>query len=73
MAFVITILFIVETFSTFFTSPASFLLVMLWLFLIDVVLVCSAGLLSFFTSRLFPPVIGSVYENDAITRLRLGD
>ena len=72
-ATVVTIVFIVMTFSTFFTSPASFPLVMLWLLLIYVVFFCSLWLGVFVSFRVFPPVVERLYANDVITRLRLDD
>ncbi len=70
---VVTIVFIVRTFSIFFTSPASFPLVMLWFVLILVVLYCSLWLGLFVSCRMFPPTLKRLHANDAITVLRLDE
>ena len=72
-AVIITLIFVVGTFSTFFTSPASFSLVMLWFVLIFVVHICAMWLLAFVYFRISPPVVERVYAYDNITRLRLDD
>ena len=73
LSVVITILFVAETFSIFFKSPASFTLVMLWLALILVVCICSLFLGAFASYRMFPPPIERLYANDEITVLRLDE
>lgn len=70
---VITIAFIVGTFSTFFTSPASFPLVMLWLVLILIVLCGSLWLGAFISYRIFPPSLTGLHANDEITVLCLDE
>jgi len=72
-AVVITLAFIATTFSTFFTSPASFPLVMLWFLLIFLVCICGLWIGAFVSFRVSPPVIERVYANDEMTRLRLDD
>lgn len=73
LSVVITIAFIVETFSTFFTSPASFPLVMLWFVMILVVFFCTVLLGTFVWYLMFPPPIERLYANDKITVLRLDE
>jgi hypothetical protein len=73
LSLIVTILFIVETFSTFFTSPASFPLVMLWLLMIFAVNIASILLINFVSYRMFPPVVKSLHANDDIAVLRLDE
>jgi hypothetical protein len=73
LSLIVTVFFIVETFSTFFTSPASFPLVMFWFVLIFVVNVASLFLFVFVSFRLFPPEVKGAHANDDIAVLRLGD
>jgi hypothetical protein len=70
---VVTILLIVVTFSTFFTSPASFPLVMLWFLLMLVFFCCSLGIGAFVFYRIFPPYLDRLYSNDRVTVLRLDE
>ena len=66
----ITILFIVGTFSTFFTSPA---MVTLWFVLILVVVYISLAICVFVWYRMAPPSLERAYVNDKITVLHLDD
>lgn len=69
----VTIVFIVATFSTFFTSPANFALVMFWLLLILAVRSGSIFFTALFLHLFYPPVIERLYANDVIITLRLSD
>ena len=70
---VITIVFVVETFSTFLTSPASVPLFTLWLVLILMVCWGSAFLLGLVSLKMFPPCVERVHANDKITVLHLDE
>ena len=68
----VTIVTIVKTFSTFFTSPPSFPLVMLWLVIL-VLVQFGATLLSMVSIFISPPTVETPHANDDITVLRLHD
>lgn len=73
LALIVTIVFVVETFSTVLTSPASFSRVMLWLLMICVINLSSFLLFLIVSFRMFPPVVERLYANDEIIVLRLDE
>jgi hypothetical protein len=63
----------IETFPRFFTSPASFPLVLLWFGLLLAVASVTSFFFAILAHRLSPSTIQKLYANDDLTRLRLDD